>query len=92
MGHVMRQVHPISTVDGVCCVCYLANLGFQIQTHIMASFRIPALRHMVSGAAPYLRAPQRRWAQVYDVRFLATQQSDRILKKYKEKLNRKAKE
>jgi ATP synthase mitochondrial F1 complex assembly factor 1 len=58
----------------------------------MASFRIPALRHMAFGAAPHLRASQRRWAQVHDVRFLATQQSDRILEKYKEKLDKKAKE
>lgn len=58
----------------------------------MTSFRVPALRYTVSGAAPYMRATQRRWAQVHDVRFLATQPSDRILKKYKEKLDRKAKE
>jgi len=58
----------------------------------MASFRSPALRHVVSGAAPYLRATQRRWAQVHDIRFLATQQSDRVLEKYKEKLARKAQE
>lgn len=58
----------------------------------MSTIRVPALRHTVSGAAPYLRATQRRWAQVHDVRFLATQQSDRVLEKYKEKLARKAKE
>ena len=58
----------------------------------MASFRIPALRHVVPGAAPYLRASQRRWAQVHDVRFLATQHSERVLEKYKEKLDRKVKE
>ncbi|KAL2072707.1 hypothetical protein VTL71DRAFT_12050 [Oculimacula yallundae] len=58
----------------------------------MASFRTPALRHVVSGAAPYLRATQRRWAQVHDVRFLATQQSDRVIEKYKEKLAKKAQE
>merc|ERR1712225_200401 len=58
----------------------------------MASFRTPALRHVVSGAAPYLRATQRRWAQVHDVRFLATQQSDWIIEKYKEKLAKKAQE
>ncbi|KAI9734454.1 MAG: hypothetical protein M1818_006843 [Claussenomyces sp. TS43310] len=59
---------------------------------VMTSLRVPALRHTVSGAAPYLRASQRRWAQVHDVRFLATQQSDKILQKYKDKLDRKAKE
>ena len=58
----------------------------------MASFRVPVLRHVISGAAPYLRASQQRWAQVHDVRFLATQQTDRILEKYREKLDRKAKE
>ncbi|KAF8847862.1 ATP11-domain-containing protein [Acephala macrosclerotiorum] len=58
----------------------------------MASFRTPVLRHVVSGAAPYLRATQRRWAQVHDVRFLATQPADKILAKYREKLDRKAKE
>lgn len=42
-----------------------------------------------------LRNPQRRWAQVHDVRFLATHPqpaSARILEKYKHKLDRKAKE
>jgi ATP synthase F1 complex assembly factor 1 len=59
----------------------------------MASLRVPALRHTISGAAPYLRASQRRWAQVHDIRFLVTHtQSDRILEKYKEKLAQKARE
>lgn len=58
----------------------------------MATFRVPAIRRIVSGAAPYLRASQRRWAQVHDVRFLVTQQSDRVLEKYKQKLDKKAKE
>jgi len=58
----------------------------------MSALRVPALRNIVSGTAPYLRTSQRRWAQVHDVRFLATQQSDRVLEKYKEKLDRKARE
>jgi hypothetical protein len=58
----------------------------------MTSTKVLALRHIVSGAAPYLRATQRRWAQVHDVRFLATQQSDRVLEKYKGKLAQKARE
>jgi ATP synthase mitochondrial F1 complex assembly factor 1 len=58
----------------------------------MAALRVPALRNIVSGAAPYLRTSQRRWAQVHDVRFLATQQSDRVLEKYKERLDKKARE
>ena len=40
-----------------------------------------------------VRLNQRRWAQVHDVRFLATHhQSDRVFEKYKEKLQRKVKE
>lgn len=66
--------------------------AFHTVSSTMASFRSPAIRNLISGAAPYLRASQRRWAQVHDVRFLATQQPDRILEKYKEKLARKAKE
>jgi hypothetical protein len=61
-------------------------------TPSMAALRVPTLRNVVFGAAPYLRLSQRRWAQVHDVRFLATQQSDRVLQKYKEKLERKARE
>jgi len=58
----------------------------------MTTYRVPALRNIVSGATPVLRASQRRWAQVHDVRFLATQQSNQVLEKYKEKLDKKAKE
>ena len=59
----------------------------------MASFRCSALRHVVSGAAPFLRATQqRRWAQVHDVRFLVTHSNqEAIIQKYKEKLEQKAK-
>jgi ATP synthase mitochondrial F1 complex assembly factor 1 len=40
-----------------------------------------------------LRVQQRRWAQVHDVRFLATTQAPRnIAEKYREKLDRKARE
>lgn len=58
----------------------------------MASLRIPAIRRLV--AAP-LRATQavnqRRWAQVHDIRFLATTQPPQaVLEKYREKLNQKA--
>ncbi|KAH8815420.1 ATP11 protein-domain-containing protein [Xylogone sp. PMI_703] len=58
----------------------------------MSRYRVSSLRHIISGTSPCVRATQRRWAQVHDVRFLATQQSDRILEKYREKLDRKAKE
>lgn len=58
----------------------------------MPSLRIPALRNLLSSSARSLRAPyQRRWAQVHDVRFLATTQASRtVLEKYREKLDAKA--
>ncbi|KAI1082753.1 ATP11-domain-containing protein [Whalleya microplaca] len=59
----------------------------------MATLRTPALRNLLLGRQ--LRAPayQRRWAQVHDVRFLATTQASRnVIEKYREKLDRKARE
>ena len=40
--------------------------------------------------SPSSRLQQRRWAQVHDVRFLATQAPQNIAEKYREKLDRKA--
>ncbi|KAL9943724.1 hypothetical protein ACHAQF_007173 [Verticillium nonalfalfae] len=58
----------------------------------MASCRTPALRNLLTSSTRTLRAAnQRRWAQVHDVRFLATTQPRRALAdKYREKLNQKA--
>ncbi|KAF3804831.1 hypothetical protein GCG54_00004100 [Colletotrichum gloeosporioides] len=60
----------------------------------MASCRIPALRHLVTSSARAFRASnQRRWAQVHDVRFLATTQQPRaVVEKYRAKLEQKAKQ
>ncbi|EEY19846.1 ATP11 [Verticillium alfalfae VaMs.102] len=58
----------------------------------MASCRTSALRNLLTSSTRTLRAAnQRRWAQVHDVRFLATTQPRRALAdKYREKLNQKA--
>ncbi|KAL8825973.1 MAG: hypothetical protein Q9191_004087 [Dirinaria sp. TL-2023a] len=57
----------------------------------MISQRAPALRHLLSEGGRTVRKSQKRWAQVHDVRFLAThQQGDKIAEKYKEKLQQKA--
>ncbi|KAJ4119984.1 hypothetical protein NW768_010267 [Fusarium equiseti] len=58
----------------------------------MASLRIPALRRLIATPLRTTRAVnQRRWAQVHDIRFLATTQpSQAIVEKYKEKLAKKA--
>ncbi|KAG9251560.1 putative F1F0 ATP synthase assembly protein Atp11 [Emericellopsis atlantica] len=59
----------------------------------MASIRTPILRHLTQ---PSLRAArfithQRRWAQVHDVRFLATTRpSQDVLDRYRSKLDEKA--
>ncbi|OTA92134.1 hypothetical protein M434DRAFT_22063 [Hypoxylon sp. CO27-5] len=60
----------------------------------MATTRIPALRNLLGRRQPFrLPNPQRRWAQVHDVRFLATTQASRnVTEKYREKLDRKARE
>ena len=60
----------------------------------MASTRVPILRHLSSCQPRALQvANQRRWAQVHDVRFLATTQQPRnVIEKYRQKLDRKAKE
>lgn len=64
----------------------------------MASSRTPALRNLLGGGhlLRTLRAPaqQRRWAQVHDVRFLATTQpaSRVVLEKYRSKLDAKARD
>lgn len=52
------------------------------------------LRHVLTCAPRTLRASnQRRWAQVHDVRFLATTQAPRnVIEKYREKLDSKARE
>ena len=62
----------------------------------MASVRVPTLRHMASCRAGAPRAAvwhQRRWEQVHDVRFLATTKHSRsVLEKYRDKLDRKARD
>ncbi|KAI1466743.1 ATP11-domain-containing protein [Daldinia caldariorum] len=59
----------------------------------MASARIPALRNLLLGRRQLLLLQQRRWAQVHDVRFVATTQPARsVAEKYREKLDRKARE
>ncbi|MCJ1432062.1 hypothetical protein MMC27_001418 [Xylographa pallens] len=59
----------------------------------MAALRAPTLRNIISSSPPCLRSVQRRWAQVHDVRFLAThREPDRIMEKYRQKLDQKAKE
>lgn len=55
---------------------------------------VSGLRHAARQATPcVLRTSQRRWAWVHDVRFVATsQQTDKVLEKYKDRLDKKAKE
>ncbi|KAI5927793.1 ATP11 protein-domain-containing protein [Camillea tinctor] len=69
----------------------------------MATARFPALRQLLGCSSRHQNSlhgfllpstrNQRRWAQVHDVRFLATTQASRnITEKYREKLDRKARE
>jgi ATP synthase F1 complex assembly factor 1 len=57
------------------------------------ALRLPTLRHCLRQPLPNPRLTQRRWARVQDVRLLATHGAqERIMEKYKEKLERVAKE
>lgn len=48
---------------------------------------------MIRGNSHLLRHQQRRWAQVHDVRFLASHHDPKyVLDKYRSKLDQKAKE
>ena len=59
----------------------------------MASLRIQGLRSLTRGQWSPLRYQQRRWAQVHDVRFLATHHDPKqVLDKYRSKLDQKAKQ
>ncbi|KAH7131956.1 ATP11 protein-domain-containing protein [Dendryphion nanum] len=58
-----------------------------------ASIRLPTIRSVLRQPLVNPRFCQRRWAQVHDVRFLATHHNEeRILSKYKDKLDQKAKQ
>lgn len=52
----------------------------------------PVLRRSIWSARAPIRSYQKRWAQVLDVRILSRHQSSKVLDKYKEKLDQKAKE
>lgn len=59
----------------------------------MASFRFRGLQSLVRGNSGLLRPQQRRWAQVHDVRFLASHHDPKhVLDKYRAKLDEKAKQ
>ncbi|KAJ5082200.1 hypothetical protein N7532_011243 [Penicillium argentinense] len=59
----------------------------------MASFRLQGFQSVLRGKSHLLRSPQRRWAQVHDVRFLASHHDPKyVMDKYRSKLDQKAKE
>ncbi|KAJ5266349.1 hypothetical protein N7524_007367 [Penicillium chrysogenum] len=59
----------------------------------MPSFRLQGFQSLIRGNSNLLRHQQRRWAQVHDVRFLASHHDPNyVLDKYRAKLDKKAKE
>ncbi|KAJ5671365.1 hypothetical protein N7507_000492 [Penicillium longicatenatum] len=59
----------------------------------MASLRLQGLRSVIRGQCSPLRFQQRRWAQVHDVRYLASHHDpNHILDRYRSKLDQKAKQ
>lgn len=52
-----------------------------------------AFQALLRGRSPMLRVPQKRFARVHDVRFLATHRDpNQVQDTYKEKLDQKAKQ
>ncbi|KAI9808313.1 MAG: hypothetical protein M1825_004770 [Sarcosagium campestre] len=59
----------------------------------LSSLFVPPSRLLVRARNPSIQTLQRRWAQVLDVRFLATHADpQRVLDRYKDKLQKKAKD
>ncbi|KAL4778911.1 ATP11 protein-domain-containing protein [Aspergillus varians] len=59
----------------------------------MASLRSLAFQSLNRCRTPFVRSQQRRWAQVHDVRLLATHRDpNQVLDRYRSKLNQKAKQ
>ncbi|KAJ5951982.1 uncharacterized protein N7479_010395 [Penicillium vulpinum] len=59
----------------------------------MPSFRLQGFQSVIRGNSHLLRYQQRRWAQVHDVRFLASHHDPKyVLERYRSKLDQKAKE
>ncbi|KAJ5092032.1 hypothetical protein NUU61_006902 [Penicillium alfredii] len=59
----------------------------------MASLRLQGFQYLLRGKSHLLRNQQRRWAQVHDVRFLASHHDpNNVLDKYRAKLDQKAKQ
>ncbi|KAL2809632.1 putative F1F0 ATP synthase assembly protein Atp11 [Aspergillus granulosus] len=57
----------------------------------MASLRSSAFQSLIRSRTPFIRSQQRRWAQVHDVRFLATHHDpNQVLDRYRSKLSQKA--
>lgn len=67
--------------------------SFILQLLNMASFRFQGFQSLIRGRSHLLRSQQRRWAQVHDVRFLASHHDPKhVLDKYRAKLDEKAKQ
>ncbi|CEN61682.1 Putative Mitochondrial F1-ATPase assembly protein [Aspergillus calidoustus] len=57
----------------------------------MASLRPTAFQSLIRNRTPFVRSQQRRWAQVHDIRFLATHRDpNQVLDRYRSKLHQKA--
>ncbi|KAI9720937.1 MAG: hypothetical protein M1828_005507 [Chrysothrix sp. TS-e1954] len=59
----------------------------------MAGVGSSSIRHLTCRSTAALRGPQRRWARVHDVRFVATQQTkERVTDRYRHKLDQKVRQ
>lgn len=87
---------------GLChALCHLVFLVFYSESEIQfvdlsrlkMPLRLQTFQSALRSNAHLLRHTQRRWAQVHDVRFLASHHDPKyVLEKYRSKLDQKAKE
>ena len=90
---------PTGQLDRLCQpLCHLVFSGLESFKSIDSldskmPFRLQGFQSALRGQTGLLRTQQRRWAQVHDVRFLASHHDPKyVLDKYRAKLDQKAKE
>lgn len=92
IGHRPYISHP-STIESLRFSRSSPPSSPQLTTFNMASLRSSAFQSLLRTRNCFIRPQQRRWAQVHDVRFLATHHDpNQVMDRYRGKLNQKAKE
>lgn len=91
-NYIIPRPNFLSRESGLCTL-ESVTLKTEVDLHSMASRRLQGFQSVLRGKSHLLRPQQRRWAQVHDVRFLASHHDPKhVLEKYRNKLDEKAKQ